>query len=145
MTSVSCDQTKPIHDESFYFMKPSYELMLACLDFHSLALFLLNWSRPVHASLLKVSHDGMSFKITKLMLIPVNNLCYLIKFLSLFPAGVIYSPFIALSIFVVLSNFCRIIKILPSWGIELFFLGINISLVTSQDIPSCETFSRAAP
>ncbi len=85
----------------------------------------------------------MSLEITKLMLIPVNNLCYLIKRLSLFPACVIYSPFVALSIFVVLPNFCRIIKLLPSWGIELFFLGVYISLVISQDIPSCETFSRA--
>ncbi len=93
-------------------------------------------------TLLKVSHDGMSFEITKLMLNPVNNLCFLIKLLSLFPACVIYSPFVALSIFVVLSNFCRIIKLLPSWGFELFFLGIYIRLVISQDIPSCETFGR---
>ncbi len=35
----------------------------------------------------------------------MNNLCYLIKRLSLFPACVIYSPFVALSIFIVLSNF----------------------------------------
>ncbi len=97
---------------------------------------------PKDNSLLKVSHDGMSFEITKLMLIPVNNLCYLIKLLSLFPACDIYSPFIALSIFVVLSNFCRIIKLMPSLDIELFFLGINISLVISQDISSCDTFSR---
>ncbi len=77
-------------------------------------------NRGIRSSLLKVSHYGMSFEITKLMLIPVNNLCYLIKLLSLFPACAIYSPFVALSIFVVLSNFCRIIKLLPSWGFELF-------------------------
>ncbi len=100
------------------------------------------WFHLNRRSLLKVSHDGMSFEITKLMLIPRNNLCYLIKLLSLFPACVIYSPFVALSIFVVLSNFCRIIKLLPSWDFELFFLVIYISLVISQDIPSCETFSR---
>ncbi len=72
----------------------------------------------------------------------MNYLCYLIKRLSLFPACVICSPFVALSIFIVLSNLCRIIKLLSSWGFELFFLGICISLVISQDIPSCETFSR---
>ncbi len=44
----------------------------------------------------------------------MNYLYYLIKLLSLFPACVIYSPFVALSIFVVLSNLCRIIKLLPS-------------------------------
>ncbi len=36
------------------------------------------------------------------------------------------------------------IKLLPSWGFELFFLGVYISLVISQDITSCETFSREA-
>ncbi len=94
--------------------------------------------------LLKVSHDGMSFEITQLILVQVNNLCYLIKILSLFPACAIYSPFVALLIFVVLSNFCRIIKLLPSWGFELFFLGIYISLVISHDIPSCENFSTCS-
>ncbi len=74
----------------------------------------------------------------------MNNLCYLIKRLSLFPACVIYSSFVALSIFVVFLNLCRIIKLLSSWGFELFFLGIYISLVISQDIPSCETFSRVS-
>ncbi len=74
----------------------------------------------------------------------MNNLCYLIKRLSLFPACVIYSPFVALSIFVILSNLCRIIKLLSSWGFELCFLRIYFSLVISQDIPSCEIFSRAA-
>ncbi len=97
----------------------------------------------------------------------MNNLCYLIKLLSVFPACVIYSPFVTLSIFAVLSNLFRIIKLLPSShpllsthfyfvtrrifnGISAivrfrhFFLWIYISLVISQDIPSCETFSRGA-
>ncbi len=78
----------------------------------------INFLEKEVIALLKVSHDGMSLEIIKLMLIPVNNLYYLIKLLSLFPACVIYSPFVALSVFVVLSNFCRIIKLLPSWGIE---------------------------
>ncbi len=63
------------------------------------------------ASLLKFSHDGMSCEITKLMQIPMNNLCYLIKVLAVFPACVIYSPFVALSIFVVLSNFCHLLTL----------------------------------
>ncbi len=98
--------------------------------------------KPSVLSLLKVSHDGMSFEITKLMLIPVNNLSYLIKLLLLFPACVIYSPFVALSFF------CRLIKLLSYYqslaivGLWTFFLGIYISLVISQDIPLCETFSR---
>ncbi len=93
-------------------------------------------------SLLKFSHDGMSCEITKLMQIPMNTLCYLIKLVSLFPSHVIYSPFVALSIFATLSNFYRIIKLLPSWGFGLSFIGVYISLMISQDIPSCETFSR---
>ncbi len=76
------------------------------------------------------------------MQIPMNTLCYLIKLVSLFPSYIIYSPFVASSIFAALSNFCRIIKLLPSWGFELFFIGVYISLMISQDIPSCETFSR---
>ncbi len=95
-------------------------------------------------ALLKVSHDGISCEIAKLMHIPMNTLCYLIKLMPLVPSGVFYSPFVALSIFVVLSNFCRIIKLLSSWGFKPFFLGVYISLVISQDIPSCETFSRVA-
>ncbi len=87
----------------------------------------------------------MSCKIAKLMQIPMNTLCYLIKLVSLFPSYVITSLFVALSIFATLSNFCRIIKLLPSWSFKLFFLGVYISLVISQDIPSCETFSRAHP
>ncbi len=78
------------------------------------------------------------------MQIPMNTLCYLIKLASLFPSYVINSLFVALSIFATLSNFCRIIKLLPSCGFKLFFLGVYISLVISQGIPSCETFSRGA-
>ncbi len=84
----------------------------------------------------------MSCEIAKLMQIPMNTLCYLIKLMPLFPSCVIYSPFVALSIFAALSNFSRIIKLLPPWGFKLFFLGVYISLVISQAIPSCETFSR---
>ncbi len=62
-------------------------------------------------TLLKFSHHGMSCEINKLMQIPMNNLCYLIKVLSVFPACVIYSPFVALSIFVVLSNFCHLLTL----------------------------------
>ncbi len=46
------------------------------------------------------------------------------------------------------SNFCRFIKLLSYYqtlaivGFQTFFLGVYISLVISQDIPSCETFSR---
>ncbi len=76
--------------------------------------------------LLKVSHDGMSCEITKLMQIPMNTLCYLIKLMPLFPSCVIYSPFVALSIFAALSNFCRIIKLLPSWGFKLFSSGSKL-------------------
>ncbi len=72
----------------------------------------------------------------------MNTLCYLIKLMPLFPCCGIYSSFVALSIFAALSNFCRIFILLPSWGFKLFFLGVYISLVISQDIPSCETFSR---
>ncbi len=61
--------------------------------------------------LLKFSHDEMFCEITKLMHIPMNYLCYLIKLLSLFAACGIYSPVIALSIFVVLSNFCHLLTI----------------------------------
>ncbi len=94
------------------------------------------------STLLKVSHDGMSCEITKIMQIPMNTLCYLIKLVSLFHFYIIYSPFVALSIFAALSNFCRIIKLLPSCGFGLFFIGVYISLMISQDIPSCETFSK---
>ncbi len=86
----------------------------------------------------------MSCEITKLMQIPMNTLCYLIKLMSLFPSYVIYSPFVALSIFATVSNFCRIIKLWPSWGFGLFFIGVYISLMISQDIPSCKTFSRVS-
>ncbi len=44
--------------------------------------------------------------------VSMNNLCYLIKLLPLFPVCVIYSPFIALSTFVVVSSLYRIIKLL---------------------------------
>ncbi len=84
----------------------------------------------------------MSCEITKLMQISMNTLCYLIKLMQLFPSCVIYSPFVALTIFAASSNFSRFIKLFPSWGFKLFFLGVYISLVISQDIPSCETFSR---
>ncbi len=95
-------------------------------------------------TLLKVSHDGISCEITKLMQIPMNTLCYLIKLVSLFPSYIIYSPFVALSIF------CRLIKLLSHYqtlaivGFRIFFIGVYISLMISQDIPSCETFSREA-
>ncbi len=56
----------------------------------------------------------------------VNLMYYLIKLLSLFQACVFYSPFVALSIFVDLSNFCRIIKLLPSWSFELFSSGLTL-------------------
>ncbi len=81
-----------------------------------------------HASytLLKVLHDGMSWEIAKLMQIPINTLCYLIKLMPLFPSCVIYSPFVALSVFAALSNFSRIIKLLPSWGFKLFFSGFTL-------------------
>ncbi len=59
-------------------------------------------------TLLKVSHDGMCCEVTHLMLMKLGDLCCLIKLLSRSPACVTYS------IFVVLSNFCRIIKLLPS-------------------------------
>ncbi len=82
------------------------------------------------------------------------------KFLSLFPACDIYLPFVALSIFVVLSNFhhlltlCylltfyviyapaipRIINVIPAI-VVVFFLGIYISLVISQGPSWCEIFS----
>ncbi len=77
-------------------------------------------------TLLKVSRDGMSCEITKLMQIPMNTLCYLIKLVSLFPSYVIYSPNVALSIFVTSSNFCRIIKLMPSWGFGLFSSGFTL-------------------
>ncbi len=64
----------------------------------------------------------------------MNTLCYLIKLVSLFPSYIIYSPFFALSIFAALSNFCRIIKLLPSWGFGHFFIEVYISLMISQDI-----------
>ncbi len=45
-------------------------------------------------------------------------------------------------------NFCRLIKLLSYYrtlaivGFRTFFIGVYISLMISQDIPSCETFSR---
>ncbi len=50
-----------------------------------------------------------------------------------------------------LYHFCRLIKfrsyyqILVIVGFRTFFLGIYFSLVISQDIPSCEAFSRDVP
>ncbi len=94
---------------------------------------------------------------------PDDNLCYLIKLLSVFPACVIFSSFVSLSIFIVLSNFCHLLTLcyLVTFYVtyapvtrrtlngisaivrfRTIFLGIYISLVISQDIPSCETFSR---
>ncbi len=42
----------------------------------------------------------------------MSNLSYFIELLQLFPDCFIYTPFVTLSIFVALSNFCSLIKIL---------------------------------
>ncbi len=43
--------------------------------------------------------------------VSVNNLCYLIKLVSLFPAWVIYSLVVVLSTVVILSSFCHLLTL----------------------------------
>ncbi len=56
----------------------------------------------------------------------MSNLSYLIKLLQLFPACFIYTPFVTLSPFVALSNFCRLIKLLSSYRTFVIFSPLVI-------------------
>ncbi len=70
---------------------------------------------------------------------------YLIKRLSLFPSLCYLLTLCCFIIFCRLIKFVSYYQILVIVGFRTFFLGIYFSLVISQDIPSCEAFSRDVP